>query len=47
MKWISTAMFVLICAAPAAAQKRGDTLTDAPDRETQIEQLQHALTREY
>src|SRR5438067_12040919 len=46
MKWrISTAMLVLICAAPVAAQKRGDTLTDAPDRETQIEQLQHALVR--
>ena len=45
MKWISTVMLTLILAAPVAAQRRGDITTDTPDRETQVEQLQHALAR--
>jgi len=28
-----------------AAQQRGDILTDAPDKQTQVEQLQHAFAR--
>jgi hypothetical protein len=45
MKWIATALLMLLLAAPLAAQKRGDIITDTPDRETQLEQLEHALAR--
>src|SRR5690349_246026 len=43
-KWVLVAMMLLT--APASAQKqRGDIVSDTPDKETQIEQLSHALAR--
>src|SRR5437899_5447952 len=47
MKWISILVLAVFLAVPAfvAAQKRGDIVTDAPDKQTQLEQLQHALAR--
>jgi len=47
MKWISVLVVALVLTMPMSAfgQKREDIVTDTPDRETQIEQLQHALVR--
>jgi len=45
---ISLVMLVLAFASSAHAQSKppkGDILSDAPDMETQTEQLQHALVR--
>jgi len=47
MKWISIMVVALVLMVPAraAAQKYEDIVTDAPDRETQVEQLLRALVR--
>ena len=47
MKWISIIVVALVLMVPAraAAQKYEDIVTDAPDRETQVEQLLRALVR--
>ena len=47
MKWISIMVVALVLMVPAraAAQKYEDIVTDAPDRETQVEQLSRALVR--
>jgi Domain of unknown function (DUF4956)/MgtC family len=47
MKWISILVVALVLMVPAraAAQKYEDIVTDAPDRETQVEQLLRALVR--
>jgi hypothetical protein len=45
MKWMWILVVMVVLSAPAAAQKRGDIVTDAPDKDTQIEQLLHALAR--
>jgi Domain of unknown function (DUF4956)/MgtC family len=47
MKWISFLVVALVLTMPmtAVAQKRADIVSDTPDRETQVEQLQHALAR--
>ena len=43
MTFIAVAIVVAALTTPVAAQKRGDVITDTPDRETQLEQLQHAM----
>jgi uncharacterized membrane protein YhiD involved in acid resistance len=47
MKWITVLVAALVLTMPisAVAQKRADIVSDTPDRETQVEQLQHALAR--
>jgi len=47
MKWITVLVAALVFTMPisAVAQKRADIVSDTPDRETQVEQLQHALAR--
>jgi Domain of unknown function (DUF4956)/MgtC family len=47
MKWITVLVAALVLTMPisAVAQKRADIVSDTPDRETQLEQLQHALAR--
>jgi len=47
MKWISIMVVALVLMVPAraAAQKYEDIVTDAPDKETQVEQLLRALVR--
>ena len=47
MKWITVLVVALVLTMPMSAlgQKRDEIVTDTPDRETQIEQLQHALAR--
>ena len=45
MKWISIVWLAALLVAPLAAQQRGDIITDAPDKQTQLEQLQHAFAR--
>jgi Domain of unknown function (DUF4956)/MgtC family len=47
MKWITVLVVALVLTMPisAVAQKRADIVSDTPDRETQVEQLQHALAR--
>src|SRR5437868_2758865 len=45
MKGVWAFVLVLLLVSPLAAQKRGDITTDTPDKETQLEQLEHALVR--
>jgi Domain of unknown function (DUF4956) len=56
MKWLNAIVIVFVLAAPVCAQvtaadepekkpKRGDVLSDTPDSDTQLEQLEHALVR--
>ncbi len=45
MRLAAMLLFVIALAAPLAAQKRGDIITDVPDTETQLTQLQRGLVR--
>src|SRR5450759_2282621 len=56
MKWLHAIVIVFVLAAPVCAQiappdetekkpKHGDVLSDTPDNDTQLEQLEHALVR--
>ena len=46
MKWKCVLVAMVLLTAPASAQKqRGDIVSDTPDKETQVEQLSHALAR--
>jgi Domain of unknown function (DUF4956)/MgtC family len=47
MKWLPILMLAVLFSIPAllAAQKRGDIVSDTPDEQTQLEQLEHALAR--